>query len=57
MITEANIKNNGPPFYLNDKIFIYAAFIPIISACHDNGLGHKYVLHNLLSLRTRPKLE
>lgn len=57
MITEANIKNNGPPFYLNDKIFIYAAFIPIISACHDNGLGQKYVLHNLLSLRTGPKLE
>lgn len=51
------IKNNRPQFYLNDKIFIYAAFISSTSTCHYNGLGPEYMLCNLLNLRTEPKLE
>jgi len=57
MMTEINIKNNSPQFYLSDKIFICAAFISSISPCRDNGLGHEYMLLNHISLRTEPELE
>lgn len=57
MITEINIKNNSPQFYLSDKIFICAAFISSISPCRDNGLDHEYMLCNHVSLRTGPELE
>lgn len=53
MITEINIKNNSPQFYLSDKIFICAAFISSISPCRD----HEYMLCNHVSLRTGPELE
>lgn len=57
MITETNIKNDSPRFYLSDKIFICAAFISSISLCCDNGLGHEYMLLNHINLRTGPEPE